>query len=110
MRKIAAMAEAHYISIAPHNPMGPLATMVNVHFAACTPNFLILEYHPDDESPRKDLIKDPILVKNGYLEIPNKPGWGYEVNEEAFRRYPPKPWHRGHARSGRRPCHDTQPN
>jgi galactonate dehydratase len=97
LKKIAAMAEAHYVVVAPHNPMGPLATMINVHFAACTPNFLILEYHPDDESPRKDLIKDPILVKNGYLEIPNKPGWGYEVNEEAFRRYPPKPWHRGFA-------------
>jgi galactonate dehydratase len=97
LKKIAAIAEAHYVVVAPHNPMGPLATMVNVHFAACTPNFLILEYHPDDESPRKDLIKDPILVKNGYLEIPNKPGWGYEVNEEAFRRYPPKPWHRGFA-------------
>jgi galactonate dehydratase len=97
LKKIAAMAEAHYVVVAPHNPMGPLATMVNVHFAACTPNFLILEYHPDDESPRKDLIKDPIMVKNGYLEIPNKPGWGYEVNEEAFRRYPPKPWHRGFA-------------
>ena len=97
LKKIAGMAEAHYVVVAPHNPMGPLATMVNVHFAACTPNFLILEYHPDDESPRKDLIKDPILVKNGYLEIPNKPGWGYEVNEEAFRRFPPKPWHRGFA-------------
>jgi galactonate dehydratase len=97
LKKIAAMAEAHYVVVAPHNPMGPLATMVNVHFAAATPNFLILEYHPDDEAPRKDLVKDPILVKNGYLEIPDKPGWGYEVNEEAFRHYPPKPWHRGFA-------------
>src|SRR5438477_4758409 len=97
LKKIAAIAEAHYVVVAPHNPMGPLATVVNVHFAACTPNFLILEYHPDDQSPRKDLIKDPIMVKNGYLEIPNKPGWGYEVNEEAFRSYPPKPWHRGFA-------------
>ena len=97
LKKIAGMAEAHYVVVAPHNPMGPLATMVNVHFAACTPNFLILEYHPDDEAPRKDLIKDPILVKDGYLEIPNKPGWGYEVNEEAFRHYPPKPWHRAFA-------------
>jgi galactonate dehydratase len=97
LKKIAAMAEAHYVVVAPHNPMGPLATMVNVHFAASTPNFLILEYHPDDASPRKDLIKDPILVRNGYLEIPDKPGWGYEINEEAFKRYPPKPWRRGFA-------------
>ncbi len=97
LKKIAAIADAHYVVVAPHNPMGPLATMVNVHFAASTPNFLILEYHPDDESPRKDLIKDPILVSKGYLSIPDKPGWGYEINEEAFRHYPPKPWHRGFA-------------
>ena len=97
LKKIAAMAEAHYVVVAPHNPMGPLATMVNVHFAASTPNFLILEYHPDDASPRKDLVRDPILVKDGYLPIPDKPGWGYEVNEEALRHYPPKPWHRGFA-------------
>lgn len=97
LKKIAAMAEAHYVVVAPHNPMGPLATMVNVHFAASTPNFLILEYHPDDTAPRKDLIREPLVAKDGYLPIPDKPGWGYEVNEEAFRRYPPKPWHRGFA-------------
>ena len=97
LKKIAAMAEAHYVVVAPHNPMGPLATMVNVHFAASTPNFLILEYHPDDTSPRKDMIRDPIMVKNGYLPIPDKPGWGCEVNEEAFPHYPPKPWRRGFA-------------
>ena len=44
MRKIAAIAEAHYVSVAPHNPMGPLATAVNVHFSAAQPNFKILEY------------------------------------------------------------------
>lgn len=97
LKKIAAMADAHYVVVAPHNPMGPLATIINVHFAASTPNFLILEYTPDDRSPRKDLVKDPILVKDGYLPIPDKPGWGYEVNEEAFRHYPPKPWRRGFA-------------
>ena len=68
--------------------------MINVHFAASTPNFLILEYHPDDASPRKDLVRDPILVKDGYLPIPEGPGWGYEMNEEAFAHYPAKAWHR----------------
>ena len=97
-KKIAALAEAHYVMVAPHNPLGPLATMVNVHFAASTPNFLILEYQPDDRSPRKDLIKgEPILVKDGYLPIPDKPGWGYEMDEEAFKRLPAQPWHRGFA-------------
>jgi galactonate dehydratase len=95
MKKIAAMAEANYVMVAPHNPMGPVATVVNVHFAASTPNFKILEYHPDDTSPRKDLLKEPLMVKNGYLELPTKPGLGIELNEEAFKNYPPKPWHRG---------------
>lgn len=94
MKKIAAMAEANYVVVAPHNPMGPVATTVNVHFAASTPNFFILEYHPDDVSPRKDLLKEPLMVKNGYIELPTKPGFGIELNEEAFRHYPPKPWHR----------------
>lgn len=97
LKKIAAMAEAHYVVVAPHNPMGPLATMVNVHFAASTPNFLILEYTPDDAAPRRDLVDDPLVVKDGYLPIPDKPGWGYEINEEAFRKYPPKPWRRAPA-------------
>ncbi|MFN3326269.1 MAG: galactonate dehydratase [Bryobacteraceae bacterium] len=95
MKKIAAMAEANYVVVAPHNPMGPVATTVNVHFAASTPNFLILEYHPDDVAPRKDLLKEPLMVKDGYIPLPNKPGWGIELNEEAFRHYPAKRWHRG---------------
>ena len=97
-KKIAAIAEAHYVQVAPHNPLGPLATLVNIHFAASTPNFVILEYHPDDESPRKDLVKgETIVAKDGYLAIPDKPGWGYEMDEEAFKRMPAKPWHRAFA-------------
>ena len=70
--------------------------MVNVHVAACCPNFLILEYHPDDTSPRKDLIKGtPILAKDGYLPIPDKPGWGYDIDEEALKKMPGGPWRRG---------------
>lgn len=95
MKKIAAMADAHYIRIAPHNPMGPVANAVNVHFAASTPNFFILEYHPDDEGVRKDVLKEPLMVKDGYIPVPTKPGWGVELNEEALRKYPPRPWRRG---------------
>ena len=51
------MAEAFYCTVAPHNPMGPLATVINVHLAACIPNFLILEYIPDDLPIRKDLLR-----------------------------------------------------
>jgi galactonate dehydratase len=96
MKKIAAMAEAQYMRVAPHNPMSPMATAVNVHFAASTPNFHILEYHAPDNGAWKDVLKEPLMVnKDGYLDIPNKPGWGVELNEEAFKSMPPAPWRRG---------------
>jgi galactonate dehydratase len=96
LKKIAAMAEAQYIMVAPHNPMSPLATAVNVHFAASTPNFLILEYRAPDSGASKDVLKEPLMVsKDGYVTIPNKPGWGVELNEEAFKNMPPAPWRRG---------------
>lgn len=81
MRKIAVLADAHYVPIAPHNPMGPLATAHNVHFAAATTNFSILEYKPDDTT----WCADQYLPVAGYLELrPDRPGWGVEIIEEAL--------------------------
>ena len=94
MRKIAAMAEAFYVTVAPHNPMGPIATAVNVHFAAATPNFLILEYNPDEKADRRDLVDEPMKVVDGHIELPTKPGLGIDINEEALSKYPPVRWHR----------------
>lgn len=95
MKKIAALAEAEYVTVAPHNPMGPLATAVNAQFAATAPTFLILEYHLDTESPRKDLVQEPYEMEDGYLQLPDKPGMGIELNEEYYADHPYKPWHRG---------------
>jgi galactonate dehydratase len=96
VKKIAALAEAQYILVAPHNPPSPLATAINVHFAASTPNFFILEYAAPDSGARKNVLKEPLMVrKDGYVDIPNKPGWGMELNEEAFKSMPPVPWRRG---------------
>ena len=94
MKKIAAMAEASYASVAPHNPLGPIATAVNVHFAASTNNFLILEYHADDESPRRDIVDEPMKLVDGYLELPDKPGLGIDLNEDALDAFPFRSWHR----------------
>lgn len=93
-KKIAAMAEAHYLTIAPHNPLGPVSTAVAVQFAACTPNFLILEYQPDSTGPARNLIREPLPLRNGHLEIPTKPGLGIELNEPAFSGHPLKFWRR----------------
>ena len=83
MRKIAAIAEAHYVSIAPHNPMGPLATAVNVHFAAATPNFKILEYLLPTDSAWNSWVDEPYMPKDGYLELRDRPGLGVDINEDA---------------------------
>ncbi len=94
LRKIAAIAEAHYVTVAPHNPCGPIATAVNVHFAAATHNFLILEYIPDDKGPRANLLQAPIRLVDGYLELPERPGLGIELNEDAVRGRPVVNWRR----------------
>jgi len=98
MRRIATLAEAHFVGVAPHNPMGPLATAVNVHFSAAAQNFRILEYRLpkgqayvygglDIESRQGETryVIDPYLPKGGYLELrPDRPGWGVEMDEEAM--------------------------
>ncbi|MGV8938254.1 MAG: galactarate dehydratase [Allorhizobium sp.] len=98
MRKIAAIAEAFYVPVAPHNPMGPLATAINVHFAAATQNFRILEYRlPKGQcyiyggtviETREDetrYVVDPYLPVDGHLELrPDRAGWGVEMDEKAM--------------------------
>ncbi|MBI3469453.1 MAG: galactonate dehydratase [Planctomycetes bacterium] len=93
-KKIAAMAEASYVTVAPHNPLGPVATAVCVHFAASTPNFVILEYRDPAPGPLRDMVLEPLRLKDGYLEIPDAPGLGIELNEKAIQKYPAKPWRR----------------
>jgi len=94
MKKISALAEAEYVSIAPHHPLGPVATAVNAQFAATAPNFLILEYHVDVTSPRRDLVLEPYIMEGGYLELPNKPGLGIELNLDYVLSHPYRSWHR----------------
>jgi galactonate dehydratase len=81
MRKIAALAEASYVTVAPHNPLGPFATAANVHFAASIQNFSILEYDPYETDERRRLVKEPVRYEAGYLELPTAPGWGIELDE-----------------------------
>jgi galactonate dehydratase len=91
-KKIAAMAEAYYVSVAPHNCDGPLKTIAAIHLAANIPNFLILETFQDYDVPwRADLASGIPQVVDGYLEVPSKPGWGIEVNESVIAAHPEDP-------------------
>src|SRR5207249_5610141 len=65
------------------------------------PNFLILEYRPDDRAPRRDFVQEPMRLENGYLALPTAPGLGIELNEEAFEHYPFKPWRSEERRVGK---------
>ncbi len=87
-RKIAAMAETYAVSVAPHNPLGPIATAVAVHFALCTPNWLIQEAIRRDVPWRDEVVDAPLVVREGYVYPPERPGWGVEIDERAAARHP----------------------
>ncbi|MGG1553974.1 galactonate dehydratase [Paenibacillus ferrarius] len=86
-KKIAAMAEVYYGSIAPHNPLGPISLASCLQLDACTPNFLIQEHPTLDE--KWDLgvgfLKKPFVIEDGYIDLPEGPGLGIEVNEDFLR-------------------------
>lgn len=91
-KKIAAIAEAHYVSVAPHNCDGPLKTVASIHLAANIPNFLILETFQDYDVPwREELTSGTPTVIDGYYNVPTRPGWGVEVNEDVIRAHPEDP-------------------
>jgi L-alanine-DL-glutamate epimerase-like enolase superfamily enzyme len=87
--KIAAMADAYEVNVAPHNFYGHLATMMNAHFCAVVPNLRIMEIDPDTVPWHDDLVTVKPRIEGGQLFVPSGPGWGTEVNEEAVRAHPP---------------------
>ncbi len=88
-RKVAAMAQAAYITVAPHNPNGPLATAASVHLSASIPNLLMLERRgmEEDVARAEEVASPPLRMENGKLLLPEGPGWGVELNEDALRKY-----------------------
>ncbi|MFQ6076298.1 MAG: galactonate dehydratase [Candidatus Bathyarchaeia archaeon] len=92
--RIGAMAEAYYVSLAPHNPCGPVATAGCLHVDACAPNFLIQEHIPDDSPFRGSLVDEPMKLERGYFHLPTRPGLGIELDEEGLARYPFEPYDR----------------
>jgi len=95
VKKIAAIAEANYVGVVPHNPLSCVLTAACVQIDAATHNIPVQEYpHDDDKGIKADLVMEPLKRVGGYLEVPTKPGIGIELNEEAFKHYPPKPYER----------------
>jgi L-alanine-DL-glutamate epimerase-like enolase superfamily enzyme len=88
--KMAALAEAHEVNVAPHNYGGPLADIMSAHFAASIPNLRIMEIDIDDVPWRHDFVTVPPRIEDGALLLPTGAGWGTEVNEATIRARPPK--------------------
>ena len=89
MMKIAAMAEAHYITVAPHSgSLGPVAEYAAIHVLAAIPNALILERVHDDVQVRYDVTLPHIETINGHIEVPNRPGLGVGLDEDVVFAHP----------------------
>ena len=91
VKKIAAIAEAYHVPICPHNPSGPVANAATLQLAACVPNFYLLETMFSDVPHRREVTNERVGFENGKMVIPDKPGLGIELNEEAIEKYPYQP-------------------
>ena len=89
--RIATLADAFEVDVAPHNFYGDLATLMSAHFCAAIPNFRIMEIEVDDVPWKADLVTIAPVLDRGELLLPSGPGWGADVNEDAVRAHPPKP-------------------
>ena len=94
-RKIADMAHTYYVPFAPHCVVSPIGTMASCHVCAAVPNFLVLEWH---WIQRLDLwrsfVQQGEIIEKGFVTVPDRPGIGVDMNEEAARRaqVPGTPW------------------
>ena len=90
-KKIAAMAEAAGIGVAPHNPLGPIAGVAALHFAVSTSNHVIQEEMVGAVPWYFDVVKGPIQMIDGFWQISTEPGLGVDVNEKECARHPYEP-------------------
>jgi galactonate dehydratase len=89
-KKIAGMAEAQHVQLAPHLYCGPVVGAANIQLATCSPNFLILEGIERWQGIHADLLVKPVRWEAGYVIPPTEPGLGVELNEEFAARHPYK--------------------
>lgn len=90
-KRIAAVAAAELIGVAPHNPNGPLAGVAALHFAASTPNFVIQEEMSGAVPWYADVVDSPLVRTGSYWSIPELAGFGVEINEAEAAKHPFQP-------------------
>jgi galactonate dehydratase len=90
-RAIAAMGEVHYCGFAPHNPLSPINTVVSAHVGMASPNFVALEICLYPPEWTKELLAEPLAIRDGWLELSGAPGWGVGLDVELCRAHPSAP-------------------
>ena len=89
-KRIGDAAQEHGIAMAMHMAGSPVAAMASVHCAAATENFLVLENHSVDHPEWHEIVTglpNP-LIQDGYIQVPEKPGLGFDgLNEEVIREH-----------------------
>ena len=88
MRMLGAEAEARHIGFCPHNPSGPVANAATLQLAACVPNFVMLEMMMTDVPWRAEICDEKLVMRNGCMVIPERPGLGIELNENELLKHP----------------------
>ncbi|MBT2161203.1 mandelate racemase/muconate lactonizing enzyme family protein [Zobellia barbeyronii] len=88
MKRMATMAEAYNVLVAPHNPNGPLSTLASSHVCASIPNFFRQEFIFNDVPWRDEVISHPLNIKNGKLIISDRPGLGVDLVESEMEKHP----------------------
>jgi galactonate dehydratase len=91
-RKIADMADAHYAMIAPHSAQGPVCSAACMQLNASIPNFYIHEIFDEFNEPwENEIVTGGVEVKDGYIEIPERPGLGIDLNVDEILKHPYRP-------------------
>ena len=80
--KIASMADAYEVNVAPHNFNGHIGSLMSAHMCAAIPNFRVMEIDIEDVPWKDELVTPVPVIENGELVLPTGPGWGVEVNED----------------------------
>jgi len=94
-RKIADMAHAYYVPVAPHAVTSPIGMMATAHVCAAIPNFLVQEWHwVDSLDLWRNWVKEGEIIEKGFITLPERAGIGVEMNEEGARKaqVPGTPW------------------
>jgi galactonate dehydratase len=88
-RQVAAMVDAHYGVVAPHNAQGPVCGAVSAQLGACIPNFYVQESFDEFNADwTRQIVDRPVLPRDGYVDVPTAPGLGIDLDWERLAAHP----------------------